>query len=447
MRVQDYIGKISWTVAEKALFLFYGVFVTFVQIRALTPEEYGLFGLLITLQTWVFTIADGMALQGIIQFGAADGERKSINTYALAGSSLIAVGVPLMIALVQHLAASAGWIAGNAQFSRIALLLPLYCLITIPKMFTMKLLLRDVQMKHIFWVNFSWFGTMTAMTLWMILHGTFAPKGGDALRYSGFESMVQIAFTGMAVSSVAGILAARKMLVFTRRIGQPLMRKFLGFGTPQALLGAIGTSVRQLDVAVIQYFFGSLNVVGLYTAAKTLYRVFEQGSDAVYVILYPAAIRLVHESNTAQLRTVIAKAVSFAVVAAVASVAVLELGGTALLVSVLGSKYQAASGFFNVLVLGAVFLPFVPIGALYLAFNDSRLLLLNMTLSALGGLAALVIASALMVQWALPLGMVVFGALHAIQNFLYARRTIGLSIPSLLRAIPDTLNFVKSKVG
>lgn len=73
-RIQDHLPKLSWVAADKLLFVLYGG-IAILQIRALPPAEYGLYALLVSIQTWIFVVADGLLLQGVIQFGT---DRKSV---------------------------------------------------------------------------------------------------------------------------------------------------------------------------------------------------------------------------------------------------------------------------------------------------------------------------------------------------------------------------------
>lgn len=90
-RIQDHLSKLSWVAADRLLFVLYG-FVALLQIRALPPSDYGLYALLVSIQTWMFVLADGLVLQGVVQFGADRQHRASLDgTAAMLYTAIIAL--------------------------------------------------------------------------------------------------------------------------------------------------------------------------------------------------------------------------------------------------------------------------------------------------------------------------------------------------------------------
>ena len=82
MKLTAHLGKITWSLADKVLYVAFGL-VQFVQIAALPAEVYGVFTLLVALNTWIMIVSDGSALAGIIQYGVHPEERKRVNLMAL----------------------------------------------------------------------------------------------------------------------------------------------------------------------------------------------------------------------------------------------------------------------------------------------------------------------------------------------------------------------------
>ncbi|MCS6966897.1 MAG: hypothetical protein NZ473_09105, partial [Candidatus Kapabacteria bacterium] len=78
VRLREHIGTLSWAAATRLLFVGYG-FVMLLQIAVVPPHEYGLFALLVTVQTWIFILSDSSALLGLIQFGAKPEEQPRVN--------------------------------------------------------------------------------------------------------------------------------------------------------------------------------------------------------------------------------------------------------------------------------------------------------------------------------------------------------------------------------
>lgn len=57
MRIQDHIGKITWTVLDKGLFITYGI-IRMLQVSRMQPSEFGLFALLDALVLTIGTLSD-----------------------------------------------------------------------------------------------------------------------------------------------------------------------------------------------------------------------------------------------------------------------------------------------------------------------------------------------------------------------------------------------------
>ncbi len=430
MRVQDYVGKISWTAADKVLFVLYG-FVALLQYRAIPPAELGLTSELVGLQTWIFILSDGAALQSLIQFGYDRERRPQVNAAALLFQCIIVLGLSLITAA---LSTPLSYLFQESRFSLVALWLPVYCLLTIPRAYCLKILLRDTQMKQVFWVNFFWFASMIGLTLWMLAHNTLR----------SFDDMVFINCTGMATSSVAAIVISRKLLRFSWNQLRS-SSEFLRFGSVQVFIGAITNAIRQLDIFILQFFFHDLGVVGIYTAAKTLYRVFETGMDALFSLLYPSAIRLLPDGKKQEFSVILSKAVSYLFLSYVFIIGFMELGGTSLIVRVLGGKYLLVTGQFNLMALAALFVPFYPLSAALLAMNRNALLLRYVIVASLCGLLVFCLSGLSGQSSIFALGVIIYNAVLSILLILYVQRELAVRPLDYLRALPDALRFLKSR--
>ena len=63
MKLTAHLGKITWSLADKGLYVLYG-FIQLLQIKALPAEVYGVFALLVGLNTWIMIVSDGSASAG-----------------------------------------------------------------------------------------------------------------------------------------------------------------------------------------------------------------------------------------------------------------------------------------------------------------------------------------------------------------------------------------------
>src|SRR5574343_1568561 len=99
MKIQHHLGKITWSFADKLLFVAYG-FVTFYQIAHLAPAEYGIFILLFNISSYILNVSDSFALHPLIQFGADENDRPKVNLITLILHTSIMLGLSLIIFLI-----------------------------------------------------------------------------------------------------------------------------------------------------------------------------------------------------------------------------------------------------------------------------------------------------------------------------------------------------------
>lgn len=431
MKITAHLGKISWSLADKVLYVGYGL-VQLQQIKALSPDVYGVFSLLVALNTWIMIISDGAAIQGVIQFGVQPEERPRVNTIGLLFYlAIVSVSVLAIYLLQQPLSA----IFNEPRFTTVAEMLPLYCLLTLPRMFCLKLIYRDLRMRDLFIVDTIWFGVRTAMTVWALRTNSL----------NSLEDIILIDFVGMAASSLCALVLTRRDLVFGWT-GGITVREYLRYGVPLAVATALNTTPRQLDVFMIAAFFGT-GVVGVYNPAKNLYRFFEQAFDAVTVLLYPAAVRLNAAHRHDDLRNLATKAISITLLPCILALIVLEVGGSNIIVPLLGPKYMAAVGHFNVLILAALGMPFVLMSSVIGAMGHSTIIV---RYSAIGLVVSVIVQLTIgfagLSQW-VGLGLVVNTIVVGILCTAYVRHTLGFEWKDLLRAVGDVRNAVRLRRG
>jgi O-antigen/teichoic acid export membrane protein len=418
MQLRKHFRLLSWTAADKLLFVGYG-FVTWLQIRALSPEEYGLAAQLLTLQAWIAIIAEGSVLQGIIQYGQDLKERGRTNALALSLHTMLTLGIVAVIVLAR---APLSRMFNEHRFQDVAFYLVLYCIVGIPRSFMLKLLQRELRIRDVFMTNGAWLGTNSLLTVLFLLYGWL----------TSFETLVFIACSGMFVGSLVGILLGRDLLELSLR-GHRTMRSIIQFSFPQALMMTLATSIRQLDIFLVQIFF-STRAVGVYNAAKMLYRVFETGADATTWLLYPTAVQLLHQERRDALRMLISKALILQLIIASALVTLLEFGGTTLLVQFLGLRYQETAVIFNVMAIGALALPFVMLQSVELALNRVTRLLTITALSV--GIALIAYLSACVASklWLVGTGVVAYAVAFALLLVMAVRNQDLLSFKDMQQA-------------
>jgi O-antigen/teichoic acid export membrane protein len=292
---------------------------------------------------------------------------------------------------------------------------------------------RELHMRDVFFTNLAWFGSMGVLTFWMMSRGLLR----------SYEDMVLISLTGVSISSLVATILSRNMMQFSRH-GTLSLASVLRFGLPQALVMALNNSIRQLDVFLIQPFFGTA-ASGVYTSAKMLYRAFETITDAGISLMYPTAVRLLTTDRRDNIIIVFSKAISLLLMFTVGSVLVLELGGTSLIVQFLGENYAAASGQMNLILLGTLFLPLFVLQSVELALHKvTRLLAISAASVCIGVITFLVVGLNHSIQL-VALGVVTYSASYAIMLLISVRADLHFHLSQLFRTIPDVVSLVRNR--
>lgn len=443
MKLTAHLGKITWSLADKVLYVLYG-FVQLWQVNqlvALQPDaskaslalmDLGAFSILVAVNTWIMIVSDGSALAGVIQFGVEPSERRRVNTMALMIHTIIVAIATFGVYLAGHPLAE---VVGDYRLGLVADVLPLYALVTLPRMFCLKLIYRDMRMRDLFVADAIWFGVRTVLTWWFIQSGTL----------TSFDSLVTIDIVGMAATSIATVVLTRKELVFGWG-GSISLGTYLRYGVPLAMATALNSAPRQLDNLAIGVFFGT-GVAGAFTPAKNLYRVFEQAFDAVSTLLYPAAVRMYAQQRMEDMQILITKAISVTLIPTVIAIVALELGLSNLITVVLGPTYADAIAHFNVLILAGIGMPFLLMNSIIAAMGQSMAIVKYSALGLIAGAAAffvvVLIDQPLMVGAALVANTLVIGAL----SVAHVRREIHFPIRAMGRVIDDVRQVVLRKRG
>lgn len=431
MRIQDHIAKLSWTAADKIVYILYGI-ITIIQISFLSPYEYGLYTLLSTIHSYILLISEGFALQSIIKFGS-EYNTNIVNRFSLIWHVIITLGLSIIVFLSQDIFTH---LLNEPRYATIAWFLPIYSLATIPRVFCLKILLRDIRLKEWFLVNLLWMGTMAITTiLYIITH-----------QLDTFEDMLVISFVGVSMSSVGAIWLARKQLHFKKE-GKLTLQKFIRFGYYQANFNALNSLIKQLDVVIIGVFF-SIHIVGIYGSAKNLFRVFDQAFEGIIALLFPGAVRLIAQGRITELRTFISKATSFSLLAMFALVLLIYSGVaeffiTSFLPATYVQKAASAVDYFKLLSLAALAMPFSVLYTLMMAYDKVKLLVLYALIASISGFTVLYLVGFFQLPILVPLGFVSYYFILGVLCYRFVHKQLGLSPRMLLRAVPDTIQFAR----
>lgn len=432
MKLSENIDKVFWSLIDKGLYVLYGL-VSLLQFRRLEPSVLGIYALLIGIHTWFFIVVDSLFYQGIIQFGFDKNTERRTNTFALLSSICF-----ILLATFTFSLLSDTWVKFFREpgLSLVASYLPYLAILTIPRVFTLKFAFKHSNMFQVFIVNSAFFLPMSILTIILFFR----------LPAFNFQTMMLIYFTGTAISSLTGIILLGKYI----RIGfQGTLRfkEYFSFGV--SVLGfTISQSIpRQLDVFILQYFFQS-KIVGIYYSAKTLFRLFEEGLNAGYALVYPTTVRLIAKNRRNEIQSLIAKSTSFTFIIISFAFLFLELGGSKLIIQfLLPARYSLSISYFNLMIIGALFMPFQLGISVLIAEHRLHIVSIFILASALTSLSVMLCVGFLQNQQLIPLGIVTYYFLLGLLSYFYISKNYQYKINHLLYGLKDIINFIKQKIS
>ena len=435
MRIADHLGKLSWTLGDKALFLVYGFVVRLWQISLLPRAEFGLYGHLEVWHALIFTLSEGLALTAMIKFGVDEEQRGSVNKQTGLLHLATCIGASLLLASLFLLFPAVPQFFGEPRLSDVALYLPVYVLVTIPRSYCLKFLYRDLQMRELFFVNLTWFATMAG--------GTLVLELTRGLR--SFEDLALVHIFGAIVSSLHLLWVTREQLVFRSRV-KANFRSILRFGVNQAGSVGLASVGNMLDRLIIQKFFGT-DGVGLYATAHTFFRAFDALRDGMTGVIYPGAVKLIARNDAEVIRSFMGKAISFYLLVNVALFAALQLGlADLIIIGLLPAQYHSAAVLFKVLIIVALIHPFSVTLTYMIARGDTDKLLRFTIVATFAHLSTSWLVGMSMIQELMPLPTIVLHLILNILSFAYIRNYVRLTRHDLTRALPDSLRYLKQLV-
>jgi O-antigen/teichoic acid export membrane protein len=433
MQIQNHIAKISWTIADKSLFVIYG-FVFLIQISLISLSDLALFNFLIAINTWMFVISDSFALQSIIQFGFDNENQRKVNLYSI----ILHISIILILSAIVHLLRfTIAEAMSEPRFLEVTAYLPYLSLFMIPRTYCLKLMLREHSMNKIFLTNLAFFGIM----VFKILSYKFS---GQKIN---LDSAVYIYLEGAVLSSIIAVLLTIKQLRFSLK-GNFKLKNIVSFSVPYTFTTALYTATRYLDILILKLFF-PLEQIGIYSAAKSLFRFFEEGINGVNGLIYPASVRAVSNKDKILLQSMISKAISFTLIGFVGISLILSLGLAEFIIGTLmKSNFVRSLDFFKMILVASLFLPF---NILYFVITASGKHLELMKIVALSfGFAILsfIIIGLSGISILMPLGYVSFYFAFAVQALIYVNKNdiVEIRFKDLFRAFDDSLKFIQKKM-
>jgi O-antigen/teichoic acid export membrane protein len=244
------------------------------------------------------------------------------------------------------------------------------------------------------------------------------------------------------LSSICGVLLKRKDFVFGLQ-GTIKVKQMLMFSLPNTLVNFLHSIPKTLDVTILKYFF-STELVGIYGAARQLFRVFDEAINAVSPLVYSAYLKLKKREDKKAINDLVTKSTSF-LLFAFATVVVLAFAGLTdwAIYTFLPERFARTSAFFTMMLLSGFGMPFILLLSVIVAMNEMKKATGVMLISIISYLLSAVLIGISGSSVLMPLSLVVYYTAVGLASYLFSRKSLEYRPIQIFRAIPDGIGFVK----
>jgi len=429
MRFANYLKQGIWAALDKALPIIYGVGFIFAVVRVLSKEEFGLLGLFQAIFLFIQMVDQTLVQIPLAKFLSAREE----NSWAIPTSFLLSLCVFLFSTLACLIGAPLLAALLNApQLTDLLALMPALIAAFYIKNLTSQICVAHHWVRRLFIIDAVYFlGSLIVLLIW---HSAFRlSTTGEVIRIN--------IYAAIAASLLSIILTWDALKKAGWQISFVHFKEFLAFGK-YSLGGGLGNFLHaQIDIFLIGYFYDPVKVA-VYRAGKIVFQFYNIVSQAMQVILLPLISRFEAAGQREELRALAEKAICFLFIVLLPLHLLLLFGADLLLNLVYHGKYNEAIVILRVLVFGAFFIPLGTVGSnIQMGMGKSKVSFSFVMLVAVFNIAVNLIL--------LPVTGIIGGALattlsmilgSALQ-FLYMRKTLGLTLRGVWQRRLDALNF------
>lgn len=344
MQLTRHISKAIWSSADKVLYLSLGL-VFFIPQKVIGEAAWGIFATSQAILTIMYMLADGFALQVMVNFGVVEERRPEATTAAL----VLYLGFLLLTTGLIYLAREdIAMVTGKPDLIPVLALFPILALSFILRNFTLKMAQLLIDTRGTFIIDAAW----AFATVGLLLHGWLDGWLVDEI------DMVWVAAAAAAFSSLVGLLLYGRRIRFARRFEPGMFRRMARFGIAQFGSAATMGFLSQGDVLLLTTFVSDAAVVGNYDVAKKFFRGFEGIRDAGALFVYPAVARLSSQHRFEERRALVEKMIAFVTIVIVPIVLLIWFGPVDQLFALIyKGNYQLAPDLFRLMALGALAIP------------------------------------------------------------------------------------------
>lgn len=340
----------SWALLDKSLILLFGLAFMFLVVAELPAEQFGLQAIAATLLLTIAPLLRFLFLVPMTKYVAEGDTTRSI----VSTGTLLYVGASVSAAALLFFGRTL-WAGLFGKPDLAAVLVPSAALLCVGS-------LRDASiaaleghrlLRRLFLADVVYtLAAIGALVFWRL---STAPRDATTIQWiqaaaAGFGSLVAVAASGH-------LFEGRPTAAWGRRLG--------GFGA-FSFSSALGSSAGQQADSLLAGALLPETGVASYQAAKLFFRVFNVLSQAINQVTMPLVSRLQAQGRGVDLRALYEKGVWFLHLLLVPAVVLLLLLADPLYTLFYGERYADSVPVFRILVLGALLLPWISVGASFL---------------------------------------------------------------------------------
>jgi O-antigen/teichoic acid export membrane protein len=316
-------------------------------IRLLSPRDYGLFALGMTV-IGVFEILGTLGLelgsQRYIAYFRGKGEDARVRGVITSTNRMLTVSIGLVTLLCLLLAGPLSELFGKPEMREVLIwLAPIIpCTVLLDTTSSYFLALQDVRMK-VYFQNLGLYLVSLACVFILVAW------------YRGLDSLLLAMTLSYELVSAAALASWMGRFPASLRHGprEPMARKLLAFSLPLFVLGAFNYLIMQTDTLMLGYFVKA-DLVGIYNAAFLLVGVLEVFHAAVSTIYMPVASDLVARRNLEEMAQLYRSVTKWMYISTFPAFLIIFLYPSQVLGALFGGAYPEAARALQLLSLGVL---------------------------------------------------------------------------------------------
>ena len=430
MRITEHLDKISWSLADKSTYVLYGI-ASIVVLKITNDIEFGIFTLFNQLHNLILSVSDAFALQSVLQFSAVESEKPKVNFIAMLNHIII---VTLLVLLVLLFKTTLADVFNQPQIINIANALPLLALFSIPRYFCARLLYRELKIFKLFLTNLAYFGSMSAIIFYCFWKNIFLHS----------HDIINITYLGAAIATIVSIIVTFRYWKFSFK-GATKYTEVVKFSTKYAATGFVLSLPKYFDTFLIQFFYGT-SVVGLYGAAKNIFRFVDEAINTAYSLIYAPTVKFISLGDGKSLNSLTTKTISLLIIVFFMATTLCFLGVSDYFGHFLSGKFSEAIPIFNMLMLSSILLPITVLNTTISAGGKPEIVAKYVLASFPIWIAVFLFIGNFYPENVLLIPAPYFAFLLVFSTLLfrYANKNFDFRFVQLFRIIPDAVNLVKN---